>query len=180
MIGIITQLVYVEAAAADEDFAWYHGKVLTADQRRERAQIHRELNELAKGAEFDERAQWGRALRCGDRLLVEVDVIPEVEGLRRRIATIVLSVARPDTRWVNEAAEEIAAILNAEDLNIDSDRLAEAFAKGWSRKNLLHMLLKKQPFAAVGIAVGVALWIVGIGRIQRWRRAARHRSREHR
>lgn len=52
-MGITTRLVYVEFAGeeeTEESFAWYEGKVLTADQRGDRAQLHRELLEIVKRA----------------------------------------------------------------------------------------------------------------------------------
>lgn len=174
MIGITTLLLYVESESDEESFAWHRGKAFTTAQHAERAQIHRELADIVERAESDQAAEWGRAVRSGDRLLVEVDVsrrhgpvladtrpdagIPAARAAHPLTATIVVSVARPDTAWSDEAATEIAAILREEGLDIAVDRLARAFAEGWSQRPALTVRWGKRGIAAAGGAMVVALW----------------------
>jgi hypothetical protein len=187
MIGVTTVLLYVESEDDADTFAWYGGKVLKAAQHAERAQLHRELTDIVEHAESDETADWGRAARNGDRLLVEVEVSQQhgqiaagvqptagisVPGARHPLtATIVLSVAGPDTKWVHEAATEIAVLLREQDFDIAVDQLAQAFAEGWSRESPPRERWAKRGLATAGTALMLALWWI-LGRS--WMRR-RHR-----
>jgi hypothetical protein len=178
MIGITTRLLYVQSAGDEESFAWYGGKVLTADQHAERAQIHYELTEIVKGAESDESAEWGRAVRCGERLLVEVELDRPAGAGRRRIATIVISVARPDADWPSQTADEIAALLREGGFNVAVDRLARALANGWSRKRPLGLQRMNRVRAAEGAALVLAMWwVLRMARIRRRRQVGPPRRR---
>lgn len=161
MMGIAIRLVYVESAGdeeSEESFAWYDGKMLSAAQHAEREHLHRELRDIVEKAQFDETAEWGRAARCGERLLVEVEASPMSGATRRLTATVVVSVGRPGTEWANETAEEIAAILRDGEISIASDRLAQAFAKGWSRNPPFAWQRVARALIAVGTALAVAWW----------------------
>jgi len=175
MMGIATRWVYVESAGDEESgesFAWQDGKVLSAAQNAEREQLHRELEDIVERAEFDERAEWGRAVRSGDRLLVEVEATPMTGAARRLTATVVVSVARPDTEWASETAGEIAAILRDAEISIASDRLAQAFDEGWSRKTPFDWLRLTRVLAAAGAALTIAWWWMrSAGRVRKRRRA---------
>jgi hypothetical protein len=177
MTGITTRLVYVESAgdeALGESFAWSDGMVLAAAQHAERAQLHRELQEIIQGAEFDERTELGRIARCQDRLLLEIEAIPMAGATRRLTATIVVSVTRPDTGWADETAGEIAAILRGGEVEIATDRLARAFTEGWSRKPPFAGRRMTQALVAAGAALALAwLWMRGIGLARKRRRGPR-------
>ena len=139
---------------------------------RRREQLHRELEDIVERAEFDERAEWGRAVRSGDRLLVEVEATPMTGAARRLTATVVVSVARPDTEWASETAGEIAAILRDAEISIASDRLAQAFDEGWSRKTPFDWLRLTRVLAAAGAALTIAWWWMrSAGRVRKRRRA---------
>jgi hypothetical protein len=175
MTGITTQLIYVESAGDEESaeaFAWYGGTTLTAAQHDERAQIHRELTDIVKRAESDQTADWGRTVRCGDRLLVEVGVTPMTGTANHLTATIVVSGTSQDTEWARETAEEVAAILRDNELDITAERLAQAFAEGWSRKNFFGMRRLPQALAAVSAAIAVVFWWLRSGGRTRHRRQA--------
>jgi len=182
MMGIATRLIYVESAGdeeSEESFAWYDGKVLSAAQHAEREQLHRELRDIVEKAESDETAEWGRAVRCGERLLVEVDAIPISGAGRRLTATTVVSVARPDTEWASETAGEIAAILRDGEIDIASDRLAQAFAEGWSRKTPFATRRVTQALVAAGTALAIAWWWMrSAGRARQRRQATVTPSKE--
>ena len=167
-MGIATRLVYVESAGdeeSEESFAWYDGKVLSADQHAERERLHRELSDIVEKADSDETAEWGRAVRSGDRLLVEVGATPTSGASRRLTATVVVWVDRPDTDWAKETAGEIAAILRDGEISIASDQLAEAFVKGWNR----NVPFSRRPLTRALIAAGTLLaiawwWLRSAGR----------------
>lgn len=175
MMGVTTRLVYVESIGdgeSGESFAWYDGKALAAAQHREREQIHRDLLDIVKRADFDETWEQVRVARSGDRLLVEAEVSPVTEPTRRLKATIVVSVDRSDAGWADEQAREIAAILRDEELDIDTDRLACAFADGWSRMPALTSRRVTQALVAAGAALSIALWwLLNAGRTRRRRQA---------
>ena len=188
MIGITTLLLYVECADDDETLVWYQGALLTAAQRDERAQIHRELADIVEHADLDDTLDWGRAVRSGDRLLVEVDVsrsgaaapvgvrteagAPAPGATHPLTATIVVSVARPDTAWATEAAQEVAALMREQGFDIAVDQLVQAFAEGWGRKPPPGTWWEKRGLAAAGAALVVALcWVLNAVRVRRHRSA---------
>jgi hypothetical protein len=170
-MSIVTRLVYVESAGneqLEESFAWYDGKVLTAAQHAEREQLHRELADIVEKADSDETAEWGRAARSGERLLVEIGATPASGATRRLTATVVVSADRPATEWADGTAEEIAAILRDGEVSISSDQLARAFVKGWSRKSPFAGRDLTRALVAVGTAAAIAwLWIRRAGRLRR-------------
>lgn len=179
MTGITTRLVYVESAgdeALGESFAWYDGAVLAAAQHAERAQIHRELQDIIQSAEFDERTELGRIARRKDRLLLEIEAIPMTGAPRRLTATIVVSVTRPDTEWADETAGEIAAILRDGEVDLAADRLAQAFVAGWTHKVPFDTRQMTRALVAVGTALAIAwLWIRVAGRARKRRQERTHR-----
>jgi hypothetical protein len=165
MNSVTVQLLYVESTTDETPFAWYKGTVLTADQHAERAQIHREMNDIINGAIFDRSTEWGRVARHGDRLLVEVQLESTADAPDLLTATIVVSVSGTDTEWADDAAHEISALLGEHGFSMPAEQLTLAFVEGWSRK---------RPFPRVFAAVGAALlmvlwWIIRAARLRRRR-----------
>lgn len=188
MIGITTLLLYVECADDDETLVWYQGARLTAAQRDERAQVHRELTDIVEQADRDDTLGWGRAVCSGDRLLVEVNVsrsgtaapvgvrpeagAPAPGTTHPLTATIVVSVARPDTAWATEAAQEVAALMREQGFDIAVDQLTQAFAEGWDRQPPPGPWWEKRGLAAAGAALVMALcWVYSAVRVRRHRSA---------
>ncbi len=149
MNDVQIQLVYIESVADETPFAWYDGKALTADQRAERAQIHREMADIVNGADLDMTAEWGRAVRCGNRLLVEVPLESTGDVTHRLSATIVISANQADTEWVDGAAREVSALLREYEFSMPVDRLTLAFTEGWRGK--------RRPFPRKLAAAGAVL-----------------------
>jgi hypothetical protein len=162
--------IYVESIGDRESFAWRDGHPLD-DGDREREQIHRELANLAARAEFDKATEWGRVLRCGDRLVVELLLDPLEHVPHRLTATVVVAVSFPrrDTDWVASAAEEVAAALRNEGLTISLERLKKALAWGWRRRSPFGGSRRRVAALAAAVAT-FAAWLAR-------RKASRSRCR---
>jgi hypothetical protein len=176
MTGIPPQLIYVESVDDEGAFAWYEGKLLTEAQHAERAEIHREMTDIVRGAQSDVTAEWGRAARCGNRLLVEVEVIHVARTPHPHTATVVVSVRRPDEEWAGETAKEIATTLREEGLEIEPGRLARAFVRGWASTSRSAGQRAKKAVAVAGAALALAVWSV----LRRARMRRRRQSSERR
>lgn len=130
------RLMYAEKYDGEEPFSWYRGQALSADQLPERAQVYREMGDIARGARLDRRTPWGRMLTARDRQLIVVEVMlpPEPGRHRRGLVTIAISAGRPDSSWARDAAVEAAEILGVAGFDITQRAIEQAFKEGWEKR----------------------------------------------
>jgi hypothetical protein len=150
------RVVYLEFGASRPAVAWHAGRMLGPHERDERALIHRRLSIIVDRASYDATAGYGRAVRSGRTLLVEVPI-----GLRgdRGEPLIVTAVVKSvgGTDWAARCAADVVRVLREADLNVDPAPIRHAMARGWRGSD---------PFGVRGLwrAVRCALrWLVSRG-----------------